>query len=81
MVQQVENYFSDSEQAKLVSTVEQQLHENDFIINFGRLEHELSMADNVGRGTLDLRTVSILVFIKDILVLFSVIKMNIQLQK
>ncbi|XP_025110673.1 uncharacterized protein LOC112574064 isoform X1 [Pomacea canaliculata] len=57
VVQQVENYFSDSEQAKLVSTVEQQLHENDYIINFGRLEHELSMADNVGRGTLDLRTI------------------------
>lgn len=57
MEQQVENYFADSETAKLLSTIEQQLRENDHVLNFGKLENELSLADNLGRGVLDLRTV------------------------
>ena len=52
------NYFTDSEQAKLVSTVEQQLRENEYIIDFSKLEGELALADRMGRGLLDLRTVS-----------------------
>lgn len=54
---QVDNYFADSEQAKLISTVEQQLRENDYVINFSKLENELSQADRLGKGILDLRTI------------------------
>ncbi|KAK7485277.1 hypothetical protein BaRGS_00023528 [Batillaria attramentaria] len=54
---QVDNYFADSEQAKLVSTVEQQLRENEYIINFSKLENELLLADRLGKGVLDLRTI------------------------
>ena len=56
--QQVDNYFADSEQAKMVSTVEQQLRENDYVIDFSKLEGEFALADRMGKGILDLRTVS-----------------------
>ena len=56
--QQVDNYFADSEQAKLVSTMEQQLRENEYLIDFSKLEGEFSLADRMGKGILDLRTVS-----------------------
>ena len=55
---QVDVYFSDSEQAKLVSTVEQQLKENEYVIDFNKLNTELAMADRTNRGIHSLRTVS-----------------------
>lgn len=54
---QVDNYFADSEHAKLVSTIQQQLDNNDFVIDLGKLEAEMLHADKMGKGILDLRTV------------------------
>ncbi|XP_076462612.1 uncharacterized protein LOC143294968 isoform X2 [Babylonia areolata] len=54
---QVDNFLADSEQAKLVSMVEQQLRENEYLIDFSRLSQQLSQADRTGRGVLDLRTI------------------------
>ncbi|KAK7100594.1 uncharacterized protein [Littorina saxatilis] len=55
--QQLDNYFADSEHAKLISMVEQQLRENDFVIDFSKLENELKLADRLSKGFLELRTV------------------------
>ncbi|XP_076439952.1 uncharacterized protein LOC143279722 isoform X2 [Babylonia areolata] len=55
--QQVDNYFTNSEHAKLVSTVEQQLSENDFTIDISRLETDMLRADRMGKNLLDLRTI------------------------
>ncbi|KAL8622502.1 hypothetical protein ACOMHN_034165 [Nucella lapillus] len=57
VVQQLDNYFTNSEQAKLVSMVEQQLSENDFLIDFSRLESDMLRADRLGKNLLDLRTI------------------------
>ena len=54
----MDNYFANSEQAKLISMMEQQLKENDYVIDFPRLQSEMTHADRIGKGVLDLRTVS-----------------------
>ena len=51
--------MADTAQMKLISTIKQELDQNDFVIDFGRLHRELLLRDRNGNGILDYKSVSI----------------------